>query len=109
MSEGGGGRLWRIGFAGLGNVNRALLSMLEERRAELSTRWGLEFRVTMAATLRRGAVVDAAGLETSRLLLGEWPAGPEALRAEIQKYDEQERKARAEKRKRLKYLEYMEE
>jgi len=34
--------------------------------------------------------------------------GPEALRAEIQKYDEQERKARAEKRKRLKYLEDME-
>lgn len=34
--------------------------------------------------------------------------GPEALRAEIQKYDEEERKARAEKRKRLKYLEDME-
>lgn len=34
--------------------------------------------------------------------------GPEALRAEIQKYDEQERKARSEKRKRLKYLEDME-
>lgn len=33
--------------------------------------------------------------------------GPEALRAEIQKYDEEERKARAEKRKRLKYLEDM--
>ena len=35
--------------------------------------------------------------------------GPEALRAEIQKYDEQERKARAEKRKRMKYLEDMEQ
>jgi hypothetical protein len=34
--------------------------------------------------------------------------GPEALRAEIQKFDEQERKARAEKRKRLRYLEDME-
>ena len=34
--------------------------------------------------------------------------GPEALRAEIQKYDEEERKARAEKRKRLKFLEEME-
>lgn len=34
--------------------------------------------------------------------------GREALRAEIQKYDEQERKARAEKRKRLRYLEEME-
>ncbi len=34
--------------------------------------------------------------------------GPEALRAEIQKFDEQERKARAEKRKRIKYLEDME-
>lgn len=35
--------------------------------------------------------------------------GPEALRAEIQKYDEQERKARAEKRKRMRFLEEMEE
>lgn len=35
--------------------------------------------------------------------------GPQALRAEIQKYDEQERKARAEKRKRMRFLEEMEE
>ncbi len=34
--------------------------------------------------------------------------GPEALRAEIQKYAEQESKARAEKRKRLKFLGEME-
>ncbi|HHL33134.1 MAG TPA: hypothetical protein ENJ30_02075 [Desulfobulbaceae bacterium] len=33
--------------------------------------------------------------------------GPEALRAEIQKFDEQERKARAEKRKRMRFLEDM--
>lgn len=33
--------------------------------------------------------------------------GPEALRAEIQKFDEQEKKARAEKRKRLRFLEEM--
>ncbi len=34
--------------------------------------------------------------------------GPEALRAEIQKFSEQESKARAEKRKRLRFLEEME-
>jgi len=34
--------------------------------------------------------------------------GPEALRAEIQKFTEQESKARAEKRKRLRFLEEME-
>jgi len=33
--------------------------------------------------------------------------GPEALRAEIQKFDEQEREARAEKRKRMRFLEEM--
>lgn len=33
--------------------------------------------------------------------------GPEALRAEIQKFDEEERKARAEKRKRMRFLEEM--
>jgi homoserine dehydrogenase len=74
-------RTWRLGFAGLGNVNRALLAMLEERRAELRGRWGIEFRVTMAATLRRGAVVSDAGLETERLLAREWPVGPTALQA----------------------------
>ena len=74
-------RLWRIGFAGLGNVNRALLSMLEERRGELEARWRLGFRVTMAATRRRGAVIDDAGLATDRLLAGDWPAGPPALAA----------------------------
>ncbi len=34
--------------------------------------------------------------------------GPEALRAEIQKFTEQESKARAEKRKRMRFLEEME-
>lgn len=34
--------------------------------------------------------------------------GPEALRAEIQRFDEQEKKARAEKQKRLFYLKEME-
>ena len=34
--------------------------------------------------------------------------GPEALRAEIQKFTEQESKARAEKRKRIRFLEEME-
>jgi len=74
-------RVWRIGFAGFGNVNRALLKLLEERRGELADRWGLEFKVTMAATLRCGAVSGGAGLETERLLACEWPAGPPALQA----------------------------
>jgi len=74
-------RTWRLGFAGLGNVNRALLAMLEERRGELLGRWGLEFRVTMAATLRRGAIVSDAGLASGRLLAGDWAAGPAALMA----------------------------
>jgi homoserine dehydrogenase len=75
------GRVWHLGFVGLGNVNRALVGMLEERRAELERRWGLRFKVTMAATRRRGAVVDDAGLPAERLLAGEWPQGPPALQA----------------------------
>lgn len=35
-------------------------------------------------------------------------AGPDALRAEIQRYDEEEKRARSEKRKRLAFLEYLE-
>jgi homoserine dehydrogenase len=72
---------WRIGFAGFGNVNRALFRMLESRREELRIRRGLRFRVTMIATRRRGALVDAAGIDASAAMQDAWRGGPETLAA----------------------------
>src|SRR5437867_2248243 len=72
---------WRIGFAGYGNVNRALFRMLDSRREELRTRHGLRFRVTMIATRRRGALVDAGGIDTATVTKDAWSGGPETLAA----------------------------
>jgi homoserine dehydrogenase len=72
---------WRIGFAGFGNVNRALFRMLESRRDELRARRGLRFRVTMIATRRRGALVDPGGIDTATAMGGAWRDGPETLAA----------------------------
>jgi homoserine dehydrogenase len=74
-------RLWRIGFAGFGNVNRALLRLLEERRGELLSRHGLEFRVTLVATRRRGALVKESGLTIEEALDGAWSGSLTALQA----------------------------
>ena len=71
---------WRIGFAGFGNVNRALFRMLESRREELRARHGLRFRVTMIATRRLGAIVDAGGIDAAAAA-GAWRGGPETLAA----------------------------
>src|SRR5262245_61492800 len=72
---------WRIGFAGFGNVNRALLRMLESRRAELAARRGLRFRVTLIATRRKGALVDASGIDTAHALGGDWRGDGDTLAA----------------------------
>jgi len=74
-------RLWRIGFAGFGNVNHALLRLLEERRGELRARHGLEFRVTLVATRRRGALVKESGLTIEEALDGAWSGNVTALEA----------------------------
>lgn len=65
-------RRFRIGFLGFGNVNAALLRLLEERRVELARRHAIEFVVTFAATRRRGALSDPTGLDSATLLEGGW-------------------------------------
>jgi len=74
-------RLWRIGFVGFGNVNRALLRLMEERRGELRARHGLEFRVTLVASRRRGARMEEAGLRADEVLAGEWSGNAGTLQA----------------------------
>ncbi|HKQ97187.1 MAG TPA: homoserine dehydrogenase [Candidatus Polarisedimenticolia bacterium] len=74
-------RRWRVGFLGFGNVNAALLGLLDARRDELRTRHGIEFIVTFAATRRLGAVADAGGLDTERLLGRDWSGASDLARA----------------------------
>lgn len=65
-------RHFRLGFAGFGNVGRALARLLLERRVELVRRCGLTFEVTLLASARRGTWVDAAGIDLDRALRDGW-------------------------------------
>ncbi len=68
-------KLWRIGFAGFGNVNRSLARLLLARRDELLARHGIAFQVNMAATRRYGALVEERGLDVEALLDSGWSGG----------------------------------
>src|SRR3989442_2004487 len=56
-------RRFRLGFAGFGNVGRALARLLIDRRDELRRRYGLSFEVTLLASARRGALIDPKGID----------------------------------------------
>ena len=69
-------RTWRIGFAGFGNVHRALAALLLQRRAELEARHGLVFTTTLVSSRRSGAMVSGSGLDLAAALRDGWPPGP---------------------------------
>jgi homoserine dehydrogenase len=69
-------RAWRIGFAGFGNVNRALASLLLDCRDEMERRHGLAFTPVLAGTKRRGAIVSERGLDLPAILEDGWSGGP---------------------------------
>lgn len=71
----------RIGFAGFGNVGRALARLLLARREELLRRHRLRFEVTLLASARRGALVDPAGLDLERALADGWSSRHAVLEA----------------------------
>jgi homoserine dehydrogenase len=57
----------RLILAGLGNVNRSLLGILQSQEALLRERYGLAFAVVGAAD-SGGAAIDASGLDIAALL-----------------------------------------
>src|SRR3954469_6644202 len=57
----------RLILAGLGNVNRSFLSILQSQAALLRERYGLAFLITGAAD-SGGAATDPAGLDIAALL-----------------------------------------
>ena len=71
-------RHFRLGFAGFGNVGRALARLLLARRDELERRCGLTFEVTLLASARRGARVEPGGIDLEAALRDGW-ASPRPL------------------------------
>jgi homoserine dehydrogenase len=55
-------------FLGLGNVNRALVHLLEDRAQELRERHGISWRITGVASRRLGWVADSSGLAPAAVL-----------------------------------------
>jgi len=73
--------LVRLGFAGFGNVGRALARLLLDRRAEFEETHGLAFVVTLLASARRGALIDPGGIDLDRALREGWSAPHRLLEA----------------------------
>jgi homoserine dehydrogenase len=65
-------RHFRLGFAGFGNVGRALARLLIARRDELKRRCGLSFEVTLLASARCGAWVEPRGIDLEEALRAGW-------------------------------------
>lgn len=60
-------KISRFVLAGVGNLGRGLLRILQQKRPELSTRHGLEFTL-VAAVDSSGGAVDHAGLDMDQVL-----------------------------------------
>ena len=74
-------RRWRLGFAGFGNVHRALAWLLLKRREEMARRYGLEFEATLVASRGRGAWVEPGGLDLREALERGWSSSVATLEA----------------------------
>ncbi len=73
---------YNLALLGFGNVGRALVSLLERKRADLRVAYGIEFRITGIATRRMGWIAAPGGLDPTGLLQGQTPAasGPQDVR-----------------------------
>lgn len=64
-------KTYNLCFAGFGNVGRALVRLLVEKREEMRGRYGIEWRVTGIATRRMGWLVNTEGFDVEALMRGE--------------------------------------
>ncbi len=64
-------RRYNLCILGFGNIGRALVALLLEKREELRTRYQVEWRLTGVATRRLGWLANAEGLDGEALLRGE--------------------------------------
>ena len=59
--------MYKLAFLGFGNVGRALVQLLESKRAELRDRYGIEFAFTGVASRRLGWHANPAGYSAAEL------------------------------------------
>jgi homoserine dehydrogenase len=59
---------YNLCFLGLGNVNRTLVRLLEDRAEELREHHRISWRITGVASRRLGWVADSSGLESAAVL-----------------------------------------
>ncbi len=69
--------IYNLCIAGLGNVGRALVRLLADKRSELAARHGIQWRITGVASRRLGWQVASEGFDPEQLLAGA-PAGQPA-------------------------------
>jgi homoserine dehydrogenase len=61
-------QIYNLCFLGFGNVNRTLVRLLEDRRQELQTRYGIAYRITGIASRRLGWIADENGINSDAAL-----------------------------------------
>jgi homoserine dehydrogenase len=73
---------YNLALLGFGNVGRALVSLLERKRADLREQYSIEWRLTGVATRRMGWIAAPEGLDAAALLHGETlaPSGLDDVR-----------------------------
>lgn len=74
-------RTYNLCFLGFGNVNRALVRLLEDRALELRERHGISWRITGVASRRLGWVADPSGLGPAAALALNSDSAPSVSRA----------------------------
>jgi len=70
-------RTYNLCLLGFGNVNRALVRLLDAKKKELQDR-GIDWRITGVASRRLGWIAEESGLDIKSLLRGETRTGASA-------------------------------
>ncbi|HKS27526.1 MAG TPA: hypothetical protein VJS44_06885 [Pyrinomonadaceae bacterium] len=63
-------KTYNLCFLGFGNVGKALVRLLLEKREELRERYGIEWRITGVAARRMGWLASRSGFDVEALLTG---------------------------------------
>ncbi len=71
-------KTFNLCFLGFGNVGHALVRLLGEKSVEMREQYGIEWRITGAATRRAGWIAAAEGIHAESLLSGEVAAAAAA-------------------------------
>jgi homoserine dehydrogenase len=79
-------KIYNLCFLGFGNVGRALVRLLMEKRVEMRERYQIEWRITGVGTRRLGWMVNTEGLDPESLLEGEEVYGISATPGDVREW-----------------------